>query len=50
MGLLPAVFAVGRASHAGAVPEQGVHALTALAHQLLQLQDLSEPQASMKVN
>jgi len=40
----------GRASHAGARPEAGINALTELAHQLLQMQDLSEPDTGVKVN
>jgi glutamate carboxypeptidase len=40
----------GRASHAGSRPEGGVNALTELAHQLLQLQDLSEPATGLKLN
>src|SRR6185369_1708850 len=32
----------GKASHAGAAPERGVNALYELAHQLLQLRDLSQ--------
>jgi len=40
----------GRASHAGARPEGGVNALTELAHQLLQMQDLSEPATGLKLN
>ncbi|CAM3715667.1 glutamate carboxypeptidase [Roseateles saccharophilus] len=40
----------GRASHAGARPEAGINALTELAHQLLQMQDLSAPDAGVKLN
>jgi glutamate carboxypeptidase len=40
----------GRSSHAGARPEGGVNALTELAHQLLQMQDLSEPATGLKLN
>lgn len=40
----------GRASHAGARPEAGINALTELAHQLLQMQDLSEPNTGVKLN
>ncbi len=40
----------GRGSHAGAAPERGVNALYELAHQLLQLKDLSEPEVGLKVN
>jgi glutamate carboxypeptidase len=40
----------GKASHAGAKPEDGVNALYELSHQLLQLQDLSKPQDGLKLN
>lgn len=40
----------GRASHAGAAPELGRNALYELAHQLLQLDNLSEPDVGLKVN
>jgi glutamate carboxypeptidase len=40
----------GRASHAGARPEAGINALTELAHQVLQMQNLSEPDTGVKVN
>jgi glutamate carboxypeptidase len=40
----------GRASHAGSRPEGGLNALTELAHQVLQMQDLSEPAAGLKLN
>ncbi|MGM9483985.1 M20/M25/M40 family metallo-hydrolase [Roseateles sp. NT4] len=40
----------GRSSHAGARPEGGINALTELAHQLLQMQDLSEPATGLKLN
>ena len=40
----------GRTSHAGARPEAGINALTELAHQLLQMQDLSEADTGVKVN
>jgi glutamate carboxypeptidase len=40
----------GKASHAGARPEEGVNALTELAHQVLQMQDLSEPDKGLKLN
>ncbi len=40
----------GRASHAGAAPELGRNALYEMAHQLLQLDDLSEPDVGFKVN
>ncbi len=46
-----AVLAVkGRASHAGAAPEQGRNALYELSHQLLQMQDLSNPVRAVKLN
>jgi glutamate carboxypeptidase len=40
----------GRASHAGAAPEQGRNALYELAHQVLQTRDLSEPEIGLKMN
>lgn len=40
----------GRGAHAGGAPERGVNALYELAHQILQLRDLSEPEAGLKVN
>lgn len=50
-GIAQAVLNVrGRASHAGSAPEQGINALTELAHQILQAGDLSEPSRGIKVN
>jgi len=40
----------GRASHAGAAPEQGRNALYELAHQILQTRDLSNPATGLKMN
>src|SRR5262249_22659461 len=40
----------GRASQAGAAPERGRNALYELAHQILQMRDLSEPAAGLKMN
>ncbi|MDR2327381.1 MAG: M20/M25/M40 family metallo-hydrolase [Acidovorax sp.] len=40
----------GKASHAGAKPEDGVNALYELSHQLLQMQDLSKPEQGLKLN
>ncbi|MBS0392705.1 MAG: M20/M25/M40 family metallo-hydrolase [Proteobacteria bacterium] len=40
----------GKASHAGARPEDGVNALYELAHQLLQLKGLSRPDEGLKLN
>ena len=40
----------GRASHAGAAPEQGRNALYELAHQVLQMQDMSNPNRGLKLN
>lgn len=40
----------GKAAHAGVQPEAGVNALTELAHQLLQMQDLSNAETGLKVN
>lgn len=40
----------GHASHAGAAPEQGRNALYELAHQILQMRDLSDPATGLKLN
>jgi glutamate carboxypeptidase len=40
----------GRSSHAGAAPEQGRNAFYELAHQVLQMQDLSIPNRGLKLN
>jgi glutamate carboxypeptidase len=40
----------GRASHAGSSPERGVNALYELAHQVLQMRDLSDPAVGLKLN
>jgi glutamate carboxypeptidase len=40
----------GRASHAGAAPERGRNALYELAHQILQMRDLSDSAAGIKLN
>ncbi|AVS92677.1 glutamate carboxypeptidase [Paracidovorax avenae] len=40
----------GKASHAGARPEDGVNALYELSHQLLQLKDLSKTEDGLKLN
>ena len=40
----------GKASHAGSSPERGVNALYELAHQVLQMRDLSDPSTGMKMN
>lgn len=40
----------GRASHAGAAPEQGRNALYELAHQVLQMRDLSDPLTGRTLN
>jgi glutamate carboxypeptidase len=40
----------GRASHAGQAPEQGRNALYELAHQILQMRDLSDPATGVKLN
>ena len=40
----------GKASHAGAAPEQGRNALYELAHQVLQTRDFSEPATGLKMN
>jgi glutamate carboxypeptidase len=41
---------VGRASHAGSAPERGINALYEMAHQVLQMRDLSDPATGMKMN
>jgi glutamate carboxypeptidase len=40
----------GRSSHAGARPEGGINALYELAHQILQLKDLSQNDKGLKLN
>ena len=40
----------GRASHAGGAPEQGLNALYELAHQMLQMRDLTDAEAGIKLN
>jgi glutamate carboxypeptidase len=40
----------GKASHAGAAPENGRNALYELAHQILQTRDLSDPKIGLKMN
>lgn len=40
----------GKASHAGAKPEDGVNALYELSHQLLQMKDLSKTEEGLKLN
>nr|WP_184299230.1 glutamate carboxypeptidase [Roseateles oligotrophus] len=40
----------GRATHAGGAPQFGVNALYELAHQILQMRDLSDPVAGVKLN
>ena len=40
----------GKASHAGAAPENGRNALYELAHQILQTRDLSDPKTGLKMN
>jgi len=40
----------GRAAHAGSAPEQGVNALYELAHQILQMSDLTDTDAGIKLN
>lgn len=44
------LYVRGRGSHAGGAPERGVNALYEMAHQVLQMRDLSEPQNGLKVN
>ena len=40
----------GRASHAGSAPERGRNALYELAHQVLQMRDLTDASAGIKLN
>jgi glutamate carboxypeptidase len=40
----------GRASHAGQAPEEGRNALYEMAHQILQMRDLSDPMTGVKLN
>ncbi|MBI4492171.1 MAG: M20 family metallopeptidase [Chloroflexi bacterium] len=40
----------GRAAHAGLEPEKGISAVTELAHQVLRLQELSDPSRGTTVN
>jgi glutamate carboxypeptidase len=40
----------GKASHAGSAPELGRNALYELAHQVLQMRDLSDPAVGVKMN
>ena len=40
----------GKSSHAGVKPEAGVNALTELSHQIIQLQNLSNPDTGLKLN
>ncbi len=40
----------GRASHAGSAPHLGVNALYELAHQIMQMRDLSKPAVGVKLN
>lgn len=40
----------GKSSHAGGSPERGVNALYEMAHQILQLRDLSVPETGLKMN
>jgi glutamate carboxypeptidase len=40
----------GRAAHAGEAPDQGRNALYELAHQIMQMRDLSDPGSGIKMN
>jgi glutamate carboxypeptidase len=40
----------GKASHAGSAPELGRNALYELAHQIMQMRDLSDPKTGVKLN
>ena len=41
---------LGKASHAGGAPEQGINAIYELSHQILQMKDLSDPATGVKMN
>lgn len=41
---------LGKASHAGSAPERGVNAFYEMAHQVLQMRDLSDPATGLKMN
>lgn len=41
---------LGKSSHAGAKPEDGVNSLYELSHQILQMKDLSKPEQGLKLN
>ena len=41
---------IGKASHAGAKPEDGVNSLYEISHQILQMKDLSKPEQGLKLN
>jgi glutamate carboxypeptidase len=41
---------IGKASHAGSAPHLGVNAIYELAHQMLQMRDLSDPATGLKMN
>ena len=50
-GIAPSMLDGARpSSHAGGAPERGVNALYELAHQILQMRDLSDPETGLKVN
>jgi glutamate carboxypeptidase len=50
-GVASAILRVrGRAAHAGVRPEAGVNAFYELAHQVMQMRDLSDPTLGIKVN
>lgn len=40
----------GKASHSGSAPERGINSLVELAHQILQMKDLSDPKTGLKMN
>jgi glutamate carboxypeptidase len=40
----------GRSSHSGSAPERGINALYELAHQILQMKDLSQNDKGLKLN
>ncbi len=50
-GIQLAILSVhGQASHAGTAPDQGRNAFYELAHQVLQMRDLSDPARALKLN
>jgi glutamate carboxypeptidase len=44
------ITVIGRASHAGSAPEEGVSAIEELAHQVLRLHEMNDPESGTTVN